>query len=117
MMDQTKMVVSKEFELSVNIESVSFQSKVEHIDLWLTITKSYFKNNKNFEVYAEKKVTKELYTQFRAESKSNSEIYMVNFFSSGRVTINAKDFRKELLEIHVSKLEELCDITFDIKKV
>ena len=49
------MVLSKEFELSVNIESISFQYKVEHIDLWLAITKSYFKNNKNFEVYAEKK--------------------------------------------------------------
>ena len=31
-----------------------------------------------------KKVTKELYTQFRAESKSNSEIYIVNFFSLSR---------------------------------
>ena len=49
------MVLSKELELSVNIESISFQYKVEHIDLWLAIIKSYFKNNKNFEVYAEKK--------------------------------------------------------------
>ena len=31
-----------------------------------------------------KKVTKVLYTQFRAESKSNSEIYIVNFFSLSR---------------------------------
>ena len=29
-------------------------SKVEHIDLWLAITKSYFKND-NLEVYTEKK--------------------------------------------------------------
>ena len=48
------MIVLKEFELSINIESISFQTKVEHIDLWLAITKSYFKNN-NFKVYAEKK--------------------------------------------------------------
>ena len=82
--------------------------------MWLAITKSYFKND-NFEVYAEKKVNKELCTQFRAKSKSNSQIYIVNFFSSGRVVINAKDFRKELLEIHIPKLEELYGITFDIK--
>ena len=54
-------------------------------------------------------------TQFRAKSKSNSQIYIVNFFSSGRVVINAKDFRKELLEIQIPKLEELYDITLDIK--
>ena len=29
-------------------------SKVEHIDLWLAITESYFKND-NLEVYTEKK--------------------------------------------------------------
>ena len=38
---------------------------------------------------------------------------MVN--SWGRVVINATDFRKELLEIHIAQLEELYDITFDIK--
>ena len=43
------------------------------------------------------------------------QIYIVNLFSSGRVVINAKDFRKELLEIHIPKLEELYGITFDIK--
>ena len=43
------------------------------------------------------------------------QIYIVNFFSSGRVVINAKDFRKELLEIHIPKLEELYGTTFDIK--
>ena len=62
-----------------------------------------------------KKVNKKLCTQFRAKSKSNSQIYIVNFFSSGRVVINAKDFRKELLEIHIPKLEELYGTTFDIK--
>ena len=51
------MVVLKEFELSVNIESISVQTKVEHVDLWLAITKSCFKND-NFEVYAGKKVNK-----------------------------------------------------------
>ena len=33
---------------------ISFQTKVEYVDLWLAITKSYFKNE-NFEVYAENK--------------------------------------------------------------
>ena len=108
------MVVLKEFELSANVESISFETKVEHVDLWLAITKSYFKND-NFEVYAEKEVNKELCTQFKAKSKSNLQIYIVNFFSSGRVVVNAKDFRKELLEIHIPKLEELYGITFDIE--
>ena len=108
------MVVLKEFELSVNIDSISFQTKVEHVELQLIITKSYFKND-NFEVYAEKKVNKELGTQFRAKRKSNSQMYIVNFFSSERIVINAKDFRKKLLEIHIPKLEELYDIIFDIK--
>ena len=108
------MVVLKEFELSVNIDSISFQTKVEHVELQLIITKSYFKND-NFEVYAEKKVNKELGTQFKAKRKSNSQMYIVNFFSSERIVINAKDFRKKLLEIHIPKLEELYDIIFDIK--
>ena len=81
--------------------------------LWLAITKSYLKND-NFEVYA-KKVNKELCTQFRAKRKPNSQVYIVNFFCSGKVVINAKDFRKKLLEIHISKLEELYGITFDVK--
>ena len=93
------MVVLKQLELSVNIESISFQAKVEHLDLWLAITKSYFEND-NFEVYTEKKVNKELCTQFRANSKFICDIYTVIFFSSERVVINAKRFRKELLEIH-----------------
>ena len=107
------MVVLKEFELSVYIESISFQRKVQHVYLWLAITKSYLKND-NFEVYA-KKVNKELCTQFRAKRKPNSQVYIVNFFSSGKVVINAKDFRKKLLEIHIPKLEELYGITFDVK--
>ena len=49
-----EMLVLKEFELSVNIESISFQTKVEHVDLWLAITEYYFKND-NFEFGAEKK--------------------------------------------------------------
>ena len=107
------MVVLKEFELSVYIESISFQRKVQHVYLWLAITKSYLKND-NFEVYA-KKVNRELCTQFRAKRKPNSQVYIVNFFSSGKVVINAKDFRKKLLEIHIPKLEELYGITFDVK--
>ena len=57
----------------VNIESISFQSKAEHRELWLALTKSYFKNN-NFENYAEKKANKEICIQFRAKSNSNLEI-------------------------------------------
>ena len=108
------MVVLKEFELPVNIESISFQTKVKHADLWLAITKSYFKND-NFDVYAEKKVNKELFTQIRAKSEFNSQMYIVNFFGSEKVVIDAKGFRKELLEMHIPKLEELYGINFYIK--
>ena len=91
-------------------------SKVEYIDFQLAITKSYFKND-NLEVYTEKKVNKELCTQFGTKSKSNLQIYIVNFFSSGRVVINARCFRKELPEMRIPMLEELYGTTFDIKGV
>ena len=48
------MVVSKKFQLSVNIEPIFFETKAEHATLWLAIIKSNIKNN-NFEIYAEKK--------------------------------------------------------------
>ena len=48
------MVALKVFEISVNIESISFQTNVEHVGLWLAIAKTYFKKN-NFEFYTEKK--------------------------------------------------------------
>ena len=86
------MVVLKEFELSVNIQFLYFQTKSEHTDLQLAITKSYFGSN-NAEVYAEKNADKELCTQFRAKSKSNSQIDIVNFFASRKAVINAKVFR------------------------
>ena len=50
-------VALKEFELSVNNQPISFQTKTEHVDFWLAIFKSYFKNN-NFKFYAEKMETK-----------------------------------------------------------
>ena len=53
-------------------------------------------------------------TQLWAKSKSNSQIYIVSFFLSGRVVINAKDFRKKLLKIHIP---QLYNITFDVKGV
>ena len=76
-MGQAKMVLLKQFEFSVNADSIFFKTNVEHLDLWLAISKSNFKNN-SFEVYAETKVNKELFFQFRARSKANSQIYMVN---------------------------------------
>ena len=39
---QREMVVPKDFVVSVNIEHISFQKKVEHVDLWLAITKPFF---------------------------------------------------------------------------
>lgn len=74
-------------------------------------TKSYFKNN-YFNVYKKKKLKKELSIQFMGKSKSNPEIYILDFLTPGRVVINAKDFRKELLQIDILKLEELSGIVF-----
>ena len=59
-----------------------------------------------------KKVNKGMCTEFKAKSKSNLKIYIVN---SERVVINASDFRKELQEIRTPKLKQLYDITLDIK--
>ena len=39
------MVVLKLYKLSVNQESISFQKKGELINLWLSTTRSYLKNN------------------------------------------------------------------------
>ena len=39
---QREMVVPKDFVVSVNIGPISFQKKVEHVDLGLAITKLYF---------------------------------------------------------------------------
>ena len=52
--DENKMVVLKEFELSVNIESISIQTKAEHVDLWLALNKPYYKNF-NFGSFCRKK--------------------------------------------------------------
>ena len=46
------------------------------------------------------------------KSKSNPEIYILDFLTPGRVVINAKDVRKELLQIDILKLEELSGIVF-----
>ena len=43
------MVVLKLYELSENQESISFQTKRELINLWLSTSRCYFKNN-GFEV-------------------------------------------------------------------
>ena len=84
------------------------------MELWLAITKSYFKNN-NFEVFGEKPLNKEVGTQFRANNNSSSQLYIFNFYKSGRIVINTKDSREKFLQTHIPSLEELYGVSFTIK--
>ena len=52
------MVVLKLYELSVNQESISFQTKSELINLWLSTTRFYLQNN-GFEVTGIKLLNKD----------------------------------------------------------
>ena len=109
------MVILKEFELSVNIESISFQTKVIFIKDWYEITKTYFKDN-GFEILVEKLVNRDLCMQFKVKQLNGCEVYVFNFFTtSGRVVINTKDCKERLLENRIPALEQLFGIIFFVK--
>lgn len=92
-------MILKEYELSVNLESISFQIRKENVDSWYEKTRIYFESKK-FTIYEERKVNRDLCNQFKAKYENNgcTEYYVVNFFNSGRVLINTKNNRKEFLE-------------------
>ena len=52
-----KIIPLKVHELTVNKESISFQTDMRLVDLWLSITRMYFKNNR-FDVTDTKLVIK-----------------------------------------------------------
>ena len=107
------MVLLKAHELAVNKESIFFQTIKKLVDLWLSITRSYFKNN-GFDVTDIKLINKDTCKQFRANQRNGSENYVLNFYSTGRILINSKCL-EELLESRIPGLENLYEITFKIK--
>ena len=108
------MVALKEYELSVNLESISFQIKKENVDEWYKLTRSYFEHE-TFSIYEERKVNRDLCNQFKAKHETSGEYYVFNFFLSGRILINTKRNRKELLENRIPDLEKQYKIVFKIK--
>ena len=107
------MVLLKVHKLAVNKESISFQTDRKLVDLWLSITKSYFKNN-GFDVTDIKLISKDIYQQFKANQKNGIENSILNFYSTGKIVINSKCL-EELLVSRISGLENLYEITFKIK--
>ena len=108
------MVALKDNQLSVNLESISFQIKKENMDAWYKLTRNYFENQ-NFSVLEERKVNRDLCSQFKVKQDVSWEYYVINFCASGRTLINTKNHRKELLEKRVPDLEIVYGIIFQIK--
>ena len=88
------MVALKDFQLSVNLELISFQIKKENVDAWYKLKRNYFENQ-NFTIF---------------EEKESLEYYVINFCTSGRTLINTTNYRKELLGKRVSDLESVYGI-------
>ena len=107
------MVLLKVHKLAVNKESISFQTDRKLVDLWLSITKWYFKNN-GFYVTDIKLINKDTCQQFRANQRNGIENYVLNFYSTGGIVINSK-YLEEFLESRIPSLENLYEITFKIK--
>ena len=109
------MVVLRLYDLSVNQESTSFQTKRELINLWSSTTRTYFKNN-GFEVTDIKLLNKDMCQQFKAhQEQDGGESHVLNFFATGRIVINAKMHRQEMLQTRIPALENLYEVKFKIK--
>ena len=65
------MVLLKVHELALNKESISFQTDRKLVDFWLSITRSYFKNN-GFDVTDIKLIKKDTSKQFRANQRNGN---------------------------------------------
>ena len=91
------MVTLKDYQLSVNLESISFQIEKENVDARYKITRNYFENQ-NFSIFEERKVNRGLCGHFKVKQDIGLEYYIINFYASGRTPINIKNHHKELLE-------------------
>ena len=83
------MVLLKTHKLAVNKESIFFQTDRKLVDLWLSVTKSYFKNN-GFDVTDIKHINKDTWQQCRANLRNVIKNYVLNFYSTERSVINSK---------------------------
>ena len=99
------MIALKDYQLSVNLESISFQIKKENVDGWYKLTRNYFENQ-NFTIFVERKVNEDLCNQFKVKQDVSSEYYVINLYASGRTLINTKNHCKEIFEKRVSDLEK-----------
>ena len=108
------MVLLKVHKLAVNKESISFQTDIILVDLWLSITRMYFKNNK-FYVTDIKLINENKCKQSMANQRNCNEIYVLSFYLTGRIVINSKCL-EELLESTIPSLENLYKITYQIKE-
>ena len=106
------MVALKDYQLSVNVESISFQIKKENVEMWYNLTRNYFENQ-NFTIFQERKVNRDLCSQSRVKQDISSEYSVINFQVSDRTLINTKN----LLEIakKIPDVERVYGIIFQIK--
>ena len=95
-----------ERSLSVNLESISFQIKMEDVVRWYKITRNYFEN-KNFTIFEERKINRYLSCQFKVKQERSSE------YVSCRTLINTE---KSSQRAKVPDLERLYGIIFQVKR-
>ena len=60
------MVAIKDYQLSENLESISFQMKKENGDAWCKFRGNYLENQ-NFTIFERRKVNRDLCSQFKVK--------------------------------------------------
>ena len=74
------MVALEDYQLSQDLESILFQIKKENVDLWYKLTWNNFENQ-NFTSFEERKVNRDLCSQFKVKQDVNLEYYVINFYA------------------------------------
>ena len=96
----------------MRLEKSVLGSSIYH---YLSTTRSYFKNN-GFEVTDIKLLNKDTCQQFKAhQEQDGGESYVLNFFTIGRIVINAKMHQQEMLQTRIPSLENLYEVKFKMK--
>lgn len=101
-------------EISVNLESLSIQTKKNLVDDWYKKSKEYFKVL-GFKICDEKYINKQTCKQYKAELGSSGEIYTWNFYLTGRITIFTKTFRKQFIEKRLPDFQKVFQTSFSFK--
>ena len=108
------MVALNDYQLSLNLELILFQIKKENVDLWYELTWDNFENQ-NFTSFEERKVNRDLCSQFKVKQDVSLEYYVINFYVSDRTLINTKNHCKKLKKRNPD-LERVYGIIFQIKE-